>query len=344
MELSKRTLRQVKNMSKNFDFDVEKRVCTIPLHYETPEELLDIHLSTPGKPVISDDAIDSFCDMISYIPKEFKVKFNLTVDDYGEYDHKSLTDALKATVEDTYYYHDESRKKDSVLAVLFLIIGVLFLSFEIVGGMAGWYGEKGSITNSIIETVLDVMVWVFIWEGAYIVFLTYANDSTVFTQNIQRLCGLHFFNDSGEKLSGMNSEQLFGGWVYLTGKEILARNYILYSNAALLAVLSVLTVELWADIVVLPVVQLIIFTISWVLTVALVLSNISFYKESGRMRKCAPALSVVCFLYTVASLIYSLIPGSALSANLLWDIILSLVLLLNVVSLCYMRRQNVKIH
>ena len=85
MELSKRVLRQVENLSKTYEFDMEKRVATIPLYYDSPEELIDIHLSSPGKPVVSDDAIDYLCEVVSFIPKEFTVEIKLIIDDYGEY-------------------------------------------------------------------------------------------------------------------------------------------------------------------------------------------------------------------------------------------------------------------
>lgn len=109
--------------ARHVHFDLAKRIATVPLYYKTPDDLLDEHLSRPGKPVISDAAIDYLLDIIKDIPKEFTVNISLTVNDYGEYDHQQLLKAIQTTVENTYYYYDENRRKDIVLSVLFIIIG-----------------------------------------------------------------------------------------------------------------------------------------------------------------------------------------------------------------------------
>lgn len=343
MELSKRVLRQVENLSDKFDFDMEKRVATIPLHYETPEELIDVHLSSPGKPVVSDDAIDYLCEVVSFIPKEFTVDFKITIDDYGEYDHAVLMNSLRATIENTYYYYDENRKKDNVLATIFLILGILLLALETIGGMTGWYGAAGSISDTIIETVMDVLVWVFAWEGAALLLLTYGNESTQFYKAMERFNGISFLGNDGEVLIRLDEEEFYKGWIYLGGREKFARNYILFSNAALLTILSVLTVEVFAGLESFDTIDLTGFGISWVLTVLLVLSNIAFYKESGRLGKCALVCSIVSMVYAVITFIYNACWDGFVSTHAIGNLILFVVLLINVICLRYMKKQNVEV-
>lgn len=343
MELSKRVLRQVENLSQTYEFDMQRRVAIIPLHYETPEELIDMHLSRQGMPVVSDDAIDYLCEVISYIPKEFTVEFKLTIDDYGSYDHKAIMSALRATIEDTYYYYDEKRKKDNVLAVIFLILGILMLALETVGGMTGWYGAEGSISDSIIETVIDILVWVFAWEGAALLLLTYGNDSTQFYHDMERINAISFLDAEGNVLISLDQEEFYKGWIYLGAKEAAARNYILFSNAGLFAILSILTVEVFAGLETLDTLDRVSFAISWVLIVLLVLSNISFYKETGRLKKCALGCSVLCLLYTVVFLIYNVYWEGFLSAYSIGDFVLVLVMAVNIVCIWYMNRQNVEV-
>lgn len=343
MKLSKRVHRRAENLSKSFEFDMEKHIATIPLHYESPEEMLDMHISSPSKPIVSDDAIEYLGELMTCIPGEFSVEFKLSIDDYGEYDHESLLKALKITIENTFYYHDENRKKDNILAIVFIILGILLLALETIGGMDGWYGAPDSLSDTFIETILDVLVWVLTWEGAALLFVTYANESTVFSQTMKRFHGLVFMDKDGNKLSGLNKEQLYQGWIYLSKKEAFARNYILFSSAAIYAILSIFTVKLIADIEVISASHVVIFVISWILITALVLSNISFYKEGRRLGDFALPLSFVCLAYTIICLVYSIVAGNLLRSNIIWDLVLTVMLIVNIVCLNYMRKQNVDI-
>ncbi len=343
MKLSKRVRRQVENLSKTFEFDMDRRVAIIPLYYDTPEELIDVHLSTPGKPIVSDDAVDYLCEVVSFIPKEFTVEIKLIIDDYGEYSHETLMNALRATIEDTYYYYDENRKKDNVLAMVFLILGILFLALETIGGMTGWYGESGSVCNTIIETVIDILVWVFAWEGAALLLLTYRNDSTQFYKAMERFSGISFWDKEGNALSCLEQEEFYNGWIYLEGREVLSRNYILFSNTALLAILSILTVEVVAGIETFDTVDIVGFGISWVLTVLLVLSNIAFYRESGRLRDCAFACSIISMTYAVISFIYNTYWDGFISTHAMGNLILFIVLLIDAICIRYMSKQSVEV-
>lgn len=343
MELSKRVLRQVENLSKTYEFDMEKRVATIPLYYDSPEELIDIHLSSPGKPVVSDDAIDYLCEVVSYIPKEFDVDFKLIIDDYGDYNHDSLMNALRATLEDTFYYYDEDRKKNNVLAIFFIILGILMLALETVGGMTEWYGVSGGLSDTIIETILDVLVWVFAWEGAALLFLTYGNDSTIFGQSMRRFNGISFLNKQKEVLCCLDENEFYKGWIYLSGKEVAARNYILFSNAALFAVISILTVEVFAGLEMLDTFDWVTFLINWILIVLLVFSNMAFYREKGRLRNCAFILSVVCLLYTAVFWIYNVYWDGIFSTHSIGDFVLIIMMVINMICIRFMSRQNVEI-
>lgn len=342
MRRSKRILKQIENLSDIFEFDLNNNIAKIPLHYDTPEDLLDMHLSSPKKPVVSDDTIEYLEALISYVPKEFSVDFELIIDDYLEYDPESIMRALKITIENTFYYYDETRKKDNVLAVVFLILGMMILALETVGSMDGWYGAINGVSNAIVTTILEVLVWVLAWEGAALLLMTYGNDSTYFGHALKRFHGFSLLDKEGNVKNRLNTARLYQGWIYLSGKEVLARNYILFSNAALFAILSIQTVEVFAQIETLPGIKIISFVFSFILTVGLVLSNISFYREGGPLQYCAPAFSVCCLLLTAVGIILSFVSGSMFQINRLWDGILFVVLLVNIICLRYMHRQRVE--
>lgn len=343
MELSKRTVRQIENTSGICKFDIENGTVSVPLYYQTPDDLLDTHLSCPGKPVVSDDTTDYLCEIIMSIPREFKVEFSLTIGDYGDYDHESLMRSLRATIENTFYYHDDNNKKHNILAIVFIAIGMLMLALETIGGISGWFGAKGNIGRSILETILDVMVWVFVWEGAALLFLTYEDESTAFSSNMDRLCGIKLLNKSGEVLNSLNQEQFYDGWVYLGHRENLARNYILFSNAALLAVLPIFFMELIANFDRISPIAMVFILINGVMTVFLILSNISFYRERGRLRKYALLLSATVLIISVFNIIRLLVNGNNSFALMIPYLIMSVALIINIICLQYLRKLYVNV-
>ncbi len=343
MELSKRTIRQIENMSKTCRFDMDNQIALINLHYDTPDDLLDIHLSHPGKPVISDDAVDYLCELISTVPNEFDVEFSLTIDDYGDYDHKSLMDSIRATIENTFYYHDEYHKKHNVLGVVFIVIAILILALDIIGGSSGWYGDKGNVGRSILETIFEVIVWVFLWEGAALIFLTYENESTVFSKNMKRVNGIRLLNKKGEEMISLNAEQFYDGWIYIGKRETLARNYILISNAALLALISTNTIEFLSKLSVISTMHKVFFLIGWIFTVVLVICNISFYKEHESLGKYASFLNIVTLALTIGNILFSVIRGNASQKFIILEILFAVALFINLLCLHYLQKQNIEV-
>lgn len=343
MELSKRTLRRIRNMAHICDFDTDAGIALVKLHYKTPDELVDVHLSRPGVPVVSDEAVDYLRAIIADIPKEFKVDFSLTIDDYGAYSHVQLLNSLRATIENTFYYHDEARKKDSVLAVVFIIAGILFLSLEVAGGLAGWYGAGGSLSRSIIETVLDVFVWALIWEGGALLLLTYENDSTLFSRDMKRFHGVRFNDAQGVTLSAIDREQLYKGWIYLGTREAFARSFILFSNAALLALLSVEIMECVTGIEAFGRIGVFGFIVSWLLLLALALSNIGVYREKGRLRKIALPLTIAALALNIMSVFFGIFTGRVGTRYFVLDCLFIVFLAANLVCLMYMRKLHVRI-
>lgn len=343
MHLSKRTLRQIENLSNICKIDIDNQIVLVPLHYETPEELLDMHLSCPGTPVVSDDTIDYLCDLVSSIPKEFTVEFELKIDDYGEYDHESLIRALHATIENTYYYHDDNHRRNDVLAVIFIILGILILALETIGGDAGWYGVKNSISRNMVETILEIMVWVFIWEGAALLFLTYETESSIFSRNMRRFNGMKFMDNSGKMLSSLDKDTFYKDWIYISKRDTFARHFILFSNAALLAFLSINTVEFFSVIEKITLPHMLFFALSWILIVLLVLSNISFYRESGNLRRFAQLLSIVSLCLSLLGFIFSLVQTTKIPKNIILFGLLTVVLVINIFCLRHLHKQDVEI-
>ena len=343
MKISKRSSRQIQNLAKICSFDTEKKIASVPLHYQTAEELLDTHLSRPEIPVISDETVDYLLEVISDIPEDFSVEYVLTIDDSGEYTHEQLLEAIRITIENTYYYHDEKKRQDNVLGAFFLIIGFLALTVETLGGLAGWLGERGSVVRIIIETLLDVVTWVFLWEGAAIILLTYENESTFFSHHMQRLNKMIIKNADGQKALSMDSRQFSKGWVVVGNKEAFARGFILLSNTIFLASLIWQIFGLLTSLQTGTTAEIIFCLAECILIILLVISNISFYLDIGKMKKYALGISVVVLLYNIATLIYYRSSFANGAAEWIFSVIYIIGLILNVLCINYMNKQNIEI-
>ena len=343
MELSKRTLKWIENMGSDIDFDLEKKIATVPLYYETPDDLLEVRRSRPGKPVISRDALNSLLDTIKEIPEEFTVEFSLIIDDYGEYDHDQLLEAIQKIIENTYYYYDEDKKKNNVLAVILLIIGVLILCFQVIGGYYGLLGTEGTISTDIINCMLDSFSCVFIWEAGAVLFLTYGNDSTLFHKELRRIHGIRFATKVGEVLSSVDKATVCKKWVSVGKGERIARNFILFTYPLIIALTVTEIGESASQLENLNGGYVISYIFTWAMVVLLSISSISFYRGKGPLRKWTLPLSLIAFAYMVISIIGWFASGEIHNIFFYLDSFGTILLLINIFCLIYMRKQNIDV-
>ncbi len=343
MELSKRTLRWIENMGSDIDFDLGKRIATVPLYYETPDDLLNVRRSRPGKPVISRDALDSLLDAVKEIPKEFTVEFSLIIDDYGEYDHDQLLEAIQKSIENTYYYYDEDKKKDNVLSVIFLIIGIMILCFQMIGGYYGLLGEEGTISTDVVNSLLDSFSCVFIWEMGAVLFLTYGSDSTLFHKELRRIHGIRFVTKTGEVLSSVDKATVSKKWISVGKGERIARSFILFTYPLILALTVIEIGESASQLENLNIGYVFSYAFTWAMVVLLSISSISFYRGKGPLRKWTLPLSLIAFAYMIISIIGWFASGEIHNIFFYMDFLGTILLLINIFCLIYMRKQNVDV-
>lgn len=344
MELNKRTLKQIELLSVHYDFDLEKGIVTVPLCYATAEDMIDAYISRPGKPKLSSDTLDYLQEIIQEIPKEFTIDFSLTVEDYGDYTHIQLLSAIEAAIENTYYYHDESRKKDNVLAVCFIIIGVLALAYELIGEFYGWFGAEGAIGTDFIISLLDIIAWVFIWEGGAILFLNYDSDSVLFHKDFRRVQQVRFVRETGETLSAEDNAAFEKNMIHITKGELVARNIILFSFPLIIALSVVPAAEFIQLITAFSPLVKIFYLLFWIVIIALTVANISFYRGKGPLKDWAMPLAIIMLVMQVMSLIgWSIGPGNDLIFFIM-DGLLILMVLVYFICLIWLRRQRVDVH
>ncbi len=331
-------------MGSDVDFDLENRVATVPLYYDTPDDLLNVHRSRPGNPVISQETLETILDIIKEIPKEFTVEFSLVINDYGEYDHDQLLDAVLKIIENTYYYYDEDKKKDHLLSVVLLIAGFFLLCFEVIGNYYELLGAEGSISTDTIYYMFDAFSNNFIWEAGAVLFLTYGNDSTLFYKELRRINGIRFATETGEVLSSADKATVCKKWVNVGKGERIARNFILFTYPLIVALTVVEIGESASQLENLNGMYLFSYIFTWVMVVLLFISSISFYRGKGPLRKWVLPFSLIAFAYMIISIVGWFVSGEIHNVFFYMDFFGTILLLINIFCLLYMRKQSIDVH
>lgn len=291
--LNKKTLRQMENLKDICDFDLENQVASILIHYDSYEEIIDKHLSRPNRPVISNETVEYLTETTAVIPNSFRLDISIQIDDYGEYNHKQLLDSIKEVIEDTFYYYDEHSIKQKVLGITFIAIGILILAVKIAGKLTGIFGPTDAVYFEVLDTILDVFVWVLLWEGGYILFVRYEEDDTIFKKKIGAIHSLSMVDSKNKVLYSLDEDKFYEDWVYEDVKEKVSRNILLIVVFFVLTQVIVQAMNLIGISPMLSGKTLILAIVQIALMIILALSNVSFYRNKGFLCKVAIPVSYI---------------------------------------------------
>ena len=164
-ELSKRTLRRIDMLKNICDFDLENKVATIHMHFESAEEMLDLSVGNLQSPVLNSDAMHLLRGTINAVPIEFAVDVSVKIDDYGDYDKQSLIQAYKSAAETLNYRKKIAQNKKTSVICSFCVIGILFLIFSIISKNYHLFSFMGSLAVGIITLFIELVFEVFFEEG-----------------------------------------------------------------------------------------------------------------------------------------------------------------------------------
>lgn len=141
----------------------------------------------------------------------------------------------------------------------------------------------------------------------------------------------------------MGREKFYEGWIELSKKEIFARGFILLSTTLFLASLVFQVVEMFASKGTLSGLDIALYIISWILILLLVVSNVSFYLDEGRMKKYALTISIILFAYNALSIVLYAADFIKDTAYFVFGCAFVVGLLLNIICIIYMKKQSIDI-
>lgn len=165
MVLSRRTVRRMDNIKEFCDFDTEKKTATVHLKFKSAEEIISGRLSTPESPVVKAEVPEMLEGYLEFVPGEFKVNFNIEIEDYMGYDSGKLEEAFNNTMEVRDYRAKSGYSSKRSKMAVFVVVGLIMLLFVIFNSRYKWFAEAGLPFSATIAFVLELMFELYFEEG-----------------------------------------------------------------------------------------------------------------------------------------------------------------------------------
>lgn len=165
MVLSRRTMRRMDNIKHFCDFDMEEGSATLHLNFQSVDEIIDGRLSTEKEPYVSLEAIGMLEEYLEFIPKEFKVDFQIKISDCKGYDCQKLEEAFKKTMDIRDYNESTGSEKQKSKMGVFVVVGLIFLLFVIFNSRYAWFNSVGLPLSAGIAFVLELAFELYFESG-----------------------------------------------------------------------------------------------------------------------------------------------------------------------------------
>ena len=224
--------RQIEILQKYYDIDIENRIINFVLYYEKASDILINDVVTLGDiPRFNSDVLRRVSEILDTFPTEFKVNLSLQIDDYEGYEPKALLGSLNDSLEMLNYSIYRDKGKRWLTSAILVFVSMVILSFRI---FAGTYGVLD--TEGMFYEMFDIVAWVFLWQAVTIIFLTPQEIRSISFKIINRLLSVYFLDKKGEKLIGIEGEEMDKEWLRETKKEKAGRVLLLIGGTALVTI------------------------------------------------------------------------------------------------------------
>lgn len=165
MVLSRRTLRRMDNIKDFCDFDTTNKIATLKLNFKSVWELIDERLSSIDEPVAVANAAEIFEQYLEYVPKEFKVNFQITFSDYSGYDPKKIEASIEKSMEVRDYRQKMNYGIKQSKMSAFVVVGLIMLLFCIFNSRYKWFAFVGLPFSATIAFVIELFFELYFEEG-----------------------------------------------------------------------------------------------------------------------------------------------------------------------------------
>lgn len=228
--LSEKSKRQLAILEKYHDIDYENRTIDLELHYKKISDILEDDVSTKNYPKFKRVILQRASEIIDGFPLDFRVNLKLKIDDFEGYSSNEVMESFKDSLEMFHYAVYREKNKNWVLAVIFSVIAAFVLFFRIFASSNEIYAS-----NSIIDEVLDIIAWVFLWEAVTILFLSPGELREISFKLARRIVSITLLDNDRTVLSSIDHNALTSDWVEDSRKESTSKVLLLIAGAASLS-------------------------------------------------------------------------------------------------------------
>lgn len=237
MMYSKKTEHQIKVLEDTIQFDRNRKLASVTLHYDSVDDLFD---SRKGYGCVSTKTVDYLHSIINKIPSVFKVNFDLSIDDYGSVNKQNFLDSLKNSVEDNYYSQYKSKRSKNVLLATFPLIAILIIIIQFFAKDYSWFGASSSFLSIVMLALCELFSEIFFEES--LIFLVINESSFSLLRNkIKRLYNFSITTNGAKYNVSVDKDNFFTlhkSYVYAS-RFILFYPTIIFSLTFLLLVFEI---------------------------------------------------------------------------------------------------------
>lgn len=304
-KLSEKAKRQLQTLEKYFKIDYEKRIVTIPVHYEKVSDIIDVNYSNKNHPFVQQEFLASISDKLHSIPIEFILDVDIKIDDYEGYNEKSVIESIQDAFELFHYDVIKERTKANLKVAILVILGVTILAWLFYLCSKKIIGQSGDPTHDTIHELIYTIGAVVLWEAVYIIFLPEDNYKDISYTLLWRINNIRLLNNNDKVVAFTNNINMVNGWIIETKKERRARYFLLLSGTTLIC-LSLIKIRDIVELVLLNPTKWVTYLIlpfSILMVIFGVLAGIgasSYYRDKGPFKR------FVLFFGVIASILYLL--------------------------------------
>ena len=155
MEVVKNLKKELKNKNDNYE-DIE----TINIKAESKAAIFSDY-NYDSNEVLNSNLEEFLVEKVKNIPPKVNLRVKIFTDDCV--DENEVKVAYKNKFKGDFEELEQELKRNMLFALTMLILGVLFMGFLIL--------EMYFLNNYILSTILEIAVWVFVWEAVDSFFL-----------------------------------------------------------------------------------------------------------------------------------------------------------------------------
>ena len=225
---------QIALLEKYYDVDKEKKEINVKLYYDKASELLDFAVGDVGKEMFNNDVLEKVNEVTDKFPSDYKTNVFFVVNDFECYSVDVLTEKIKDIIDLNSFQIIKNRKRTWFTAAILILIGFILLLILGIGRANEWMEE--SVKKEVIEEMLDITSWVFIWQAVTVIFLDRSDLSKMGGKFIYRVKSVNFMDDKLKCLKTVNRDELLESWDNDSKSSSIRKVLLLTSSTIIIAI------------------------------------------------------------------------------------------------------------